>query len=211
MGRKDQPNPAAHSLPCSGLATKGRPTMKTNEAPTATLDTPAASNPPPATTTPDVIRAQPATKPRSKQGLYDRLGMTLAFSLGLAVAFLLWLAGAFFTLQFLSGMGVTLAAAGAAQWLIPAAITAGELWLWPRATTRPQQTALFLAVLAFDIGTSLFGLRDWAAGRVIPNVGTLPAAGWPLWAGALVVALICAFWPEKLGRWAAGELRRVWL
>jgi hypothetical protein len=143
--------------------------------------------------------------------LYDRIGMTLALTLGLAVAFLLWLAGAYFTLQFLSGMGVALAGAGPAQWLIPAAITAAELWLWPRAATRPQQTALFLGVLAFDVGTSLVGLFNWGAGRVIPNVGTLPAGGWPLWLGAAIVALVCAFWPEKLGRWAAGELRKVWL
>lgn len=164
----------------------------------------------PQVATPPAERQQTASKPRAKQTLYDRVGMSLALSLGLGVAFLLWLAGAFFTLQFLAGMGVTLAAAGIAQWLIPAAITAGELWLWPRASTRPQQTALFLLVLAFDVGTSLIGLHNWAAGRTIPNVGTLPAAGWPLWAGALIVALVCAFWPEKLGRWSVSELIKAW-
>lgn len=161
--------------------------------------------PPPSSTSPSTTR-RPA-----KQGLYDRIGMTLALGLGLAVAFLLWLAGAYFTLQFLSGMGVMLAGAGPAQWLIPAAITAAELWLWPRAATRPQQTALFLGVLAFDVGTSLIGLFNWAAGRLIPGVGTLPAGGWPLWAGAAIVALVCAFWPEKLGKWSVSELRKVWL
>jgi hypothetical protein len=172
--------------------------------PAAQLDQPAAAPQAP----PE--RPQTAPRTRTKQGLYDRVGMSLALSLGLGVAFLLWLAGAFFTLQFLKGMGVALAGAGLAQWLIPAAITAGELWLWPRASTRPQQTALFLLILAFDVGTSLIGLRNWAAGREIPNVGTLPAAGWGLWAGALVVSLVCAFWPEKLGRWSVSELLKAW-
>lgn len=177
--------------------------------PAAQLDQPAAIPQAPAQERPTSVQ-QASNRTRAKQGLYDRVGMSLALALGLAVSFLLWLAGAFFTLQFLKGMGVALAGAGIAQWLIPAAITAGELWLWPRASTRPQQTALFLLILAFDVGTSLIGLRNWAAGREIPNVGTLPAAGWGLWAGALVVALVCAFWPEKLGRWSVSELIKAW-
>lgn len=178
----------------------------------STID-PAAAAPidqAPPVATPPQDRPQVAPRNKTKPGLYDRVGLSLALSLGLAVAGLLWLAGAFFTLQFLKGMGVALAGAGVAQWLIPAAITAGELWLWPRASTRPQQTALFLLILAFDVGTSLIGLVTWAAGRTIPNVGTLPAAGWGLWAGALVVSLVCAFWPEKLGRWSVSELLKAW-
>lgn len=172
----------------------------------------------PQAATPPADRQQTApnkprsTSPRPLSGLYDKIGMTLALVAALAVAALLWYAGAWFTLWFLERAGLALAGAGALRWLIPAALTAGQLWLWPRANSPWQSLLLFLGFLGFDVGTSWGGFTSWGAGRRVElfNGFTIPKDGPWLNGIALVLGLTFAFLPEKIARWALGELRRVW-
>jgi hypothetical protein len=72
------------------------------------------------------------------------------------------------------------------------------------------QTVFWLVVVAFNVVTSLAGLLTWLAGRRLFNLFTMPTSGSWLLGVALVIALILAFVPEKLGRWAAIELREEW-
>jgi hypothetical protein len=181
--------------------------------PAAQLDQPAAT---PQDMAPTDRQRIASSKPRSTSrplgGLYDKAGMTLALVASLAVAALLWFAGAWFTLWFLERAGLALAGAGAARWLIPAALTAGQLWLWPRANSPWQSLIVFLGFLGFDVGTSWGGFTSWGAGRRVElfNGFTIPQGGPWLHGLALVLGLSFAFLPEKIARWALGELRRVW-
>jgi hypothetical protein len=144
--------------------------------------------------------------------LYKRVQTTIALCFAISIAGLLWWFGAYFTLQALASFGVKLAGVGWWQWIIPAAITASELALWPHRASGPLQFLFFAVVGFFDIGTSFAGLTVWGAGRPIPLfVGfTIPQAGWGLVGFALVVALVLAFIPERLIRWAGPDLLALW-
>jgi hypothetical protein len=177
---------------------------QTNSPTSAPLATPAVAAPP--------STRQQKTPKSSTPSLYDRGQDTIAYSTGLAVAFGLWLAGAHFTLQFLVGIGVNLAGLSWGQWLIPIAITACQLRLWPSTGSTWHRWGLWLAVLAFDIGTSCGGIAKTAAGRsfdIFSGV-TLPTSGALLWGLAMGVAVLFAFIPEKLARWSGAELLAVW-
>jgi hypothetical protein len=151
-------------------------------------------------------------RPSSQPSIYVKTQTSIALSFALAVAGLLWLAGAFFTLQALEKFGVKLAGIGIWQWFIPIAITASELALWPRRSSARLQFVFFLSVLLFDVGTSFAGLIQWGAGRTVPLFEgiTLPSSGWGLRIVAGIIALIFAFGPERLARWAGPELWQLW-
>ncbi len=177
------------------------------------LGTPIAQ-PAPATT---FVQPAPAIRTERRptaigKGLYDRVGMTLALLLSLAIGAGLWLGGAFFTLSFFQSTGLQLDPRNVAAWLLPLAITAGELWLWPKAGQRWQAVLIFIAVLAFDVGTSWAGAVAWGSGRYIPLFAgfTLAQSGWPLHVLALTSGLAFAFLPEKIARYALAELQRTW-
>jgi len=166
---------------------------------------------------PPVVPASPTVKrvktPKSTSpGFYDKSMDSIAYSAGLAVAFGLWLTGAYFTLQFLAGIGINLAGLSWGQWLIPIAITACELRLWPGTASTWQRWLLWFCVLMFDIGTSFAGMAQVAAGKTFDffNGITIPSGGAGLWIIASVMAVAFAFIPEKLARWAGAELHAVW-
>ena len=167
----------------------------------------AAAEPPPVV----AIRTE-RRAPSLSKSLYDRAGMTLALALTLAIAAGLWAAGAFFTLSFFNSTGLRLDPRNVAAWLLPVAITAGELWLWPKVGQRWQAVLIFFAVLAFDVGTSWAGAVQWGAGRYIPLFAgfTLAQGGWPLHVLAVAAGLAFAFLPEKLARYGLAELQRTW-
>lgn len=167
----------------------------------------------PVSIAPPAHQARPERRgPSIGKGLYDRAGMTLALLLTLAIGAGLWAGGAFFTLSFFTSIGMQLDPRNAAAWLLPLAITASELWLWPRANQRWQAVLIFFAVLAFDVGTSWAGAVQWGSGRHIPLFAgfTLAQGGWPLHVLALTAGLSFAFLPEKLARYGLAELQRTW-
>jgi len=170
-------------------------------------------------TAPSTPLAPPVTAIRTERrpatigkGLYDRAGMTLALLLTLTIGAGLWAGGAFFTLSFFGSIGLQLDPRNVAAWLLPLAITAGELWMWPRANQRWQAVLIFFTVLAFDIGTSWAGAVQWGSGRHIPLFAgfTLAQSGWTLHILALIAGLAFAFLPEKIARYALTELQRTW-
>jgi hypothetical protein len=162
--------------------------------------------------------AEPPKEPRShqprtnKKSTYNKCMDSLAYAGAVFIACMLWFFGASFTLEFLRWAGVNIAKLHYAQWLIPATITACELQLWPRASATWHKWAVWLSVLAFDVGTSFAGAVQWGAGKTIPLfIGvTVPNSGTILWALALGAGLIFAFIPEKIARWAVKELVGVW-
>jgi|GEM_PF-2118646 len=197
----------------------------TPETTTAVLPSPVSATSPAATavlpsTMPTTVQPVqtatvhiPQSKPRAKRmGLYDKVGQTIALGMALALALGIWLVGAKFTLDFLASMGVNLASLSYGQWLIPLAISASELWLWPKGSSIWQRWAVWLGVLLFDVGSSWAGFTEWAGGRYVPLFAgfTMPSEGFPLHGLALVLGLAFAFLPEKIGRWAVSELRTLW-
>ena len=172
----------------------------------STMPTPVASV---QTTTTQITQPKPRAK---RMGLYDKVGQTMALSMAVALAIGIWIVGAKFTLDFLASMGVNLASLSYGQWLIPLAISASELWLWPKGSSIWQRWAVWLGVLLFDVGSSWAGFTEWAGGRYVPLFAgfTMPAEGFPLHGLALVLGLVFAFLPEKIGRWAVSELRTLW-
>jgi hypothetical protein len=143
--------------------------------------------------------------------LYSRLGRSIALCGFLALSSLLWYAGAFFTLSFLESW-YTVSRLGLLQWLIPLAITATEIFLWPRWRGSLAQWLGFSAVLLFDVGTTVSGLLPLLAGRAVDLFGgfQLPEAGAWLYSLSIAGGLLLAYGPEKLGKWALGELYGLW-
>lgn len=160
-------------------------------------------------------RQKPVAKPRTAAlpdaGL-ERIARGIALLFALVVAGVLWYYDGFFTLLWLENMGVKLAGIGIWQWSIPVAITATTLALWPRAGASPLQVAFFAGIVAANIGTSFAGLFTWLSDRIIPIFAgiTFPKASILHYATSGVVAIILAFGPEKLGKWAGNELLALW-
>lgn len=192
------------------LATQpAAPIVASAAQPTTTVEIPAAP----------LLPAEPRRQRQTRQarqvsqepGLYDRVGQTAALIMALIMAFGLWFVGARFTLEFLASMGIVLASIGIAKWLIPLLVSAAELWLWPQGLGW-QRWCIWSVVLIFDVGSSWAGFVVWASGRYVPLFQgfTLPTGGVWLHGIALALGLAFAFLPERLGRWAIGELQTVW-
>ena len=91
----------------------------------------------------------------------------------------------------------------------PSAAKLEQIYLRYRNGLRIQ-SVFWLAVVAFNVVTSLAGLLTWLAGRPLFNLFTMPTTGLWLFGASMVIALILAFLPEKLGRWAVIEFREEW-
>lgn len=172
-----------------------------------------ASQPPVAAvpTAPAVDDARPARRTRSTST--DGPAFWLA---ALAFAFALWLAGGFFTLEALHSLYPPIVAVidwpwvmdGTALvcWLIPIAVSALE---FGSAKRRGAALLVFVLVAAFDLSSTLFGMRAWMDGRTVAGVvlsGDLVRsnAGTLLIIGALSVVL--TFAPEWVMRRAVAVL-----
>lgn len=154
-----------------------------------------------------------SVKPRRRANThwYDRGVESLANLAALAFAAALWYVGAQFTLAFFAGVGLPAANLGIAKWLIPVGISAIQIKFWPHSRLKPHLLWMFLGVTSFDLATSVFGGKQWLAGRLIVDGITIPATGAPPWVLSLIAACVCTFWPERLARTAVGELRRIWI
>lgn len=140
--------------------------------------------------------------------LYDRIVESIAHITTLVGAIALWWVGAQFTLAFMAMLHIPVHSLSYAQWLIPAGITTIEMRYWPRKGLNRNLIIVFLVIAGIDLATSLIGGKQWLTGRVIGSY-TIPDTGL-LWGISLVVACFSAFWPEKLGRAAIAELRKIW-
>jgi hypothetical protein len=147
---------------------------------------------------------------RPTSSTYDRVTRRLGLLVGLGVMALLWLTGGYFTLAWLSTLGLQLAGYGVAwvdylafggepiavplplafaAWLIPAALTVAEIGLWPARVSHAFGWLLWLAFLAVDAGTTAAG--------IVPLLGTYPITAWSI---AVGIGTILALVPEKGAR-----------
>lgn len=134
----------------------------------------------------------------------------------LAFALALWLAGGYFTLEALHAVYPPIVATldwpwqlpiGALLcWLIPIAVSALE---FGSAKRRGAALLVFVLVAAFDLVSTLFGMREWVDQRVVfgitlsgaltsSNVGTLTII--------LLLSLVLTFAPEWIMRRAVAVL-----
>lgn len=167
---------------------------------------------------PDIVTQAPPipqtpTRERTKKAtnsMYDQIGRTVAYIGMIGIGALLWYIGAFYTLAALRSVG--LQTNGLIWWLVPAIITAIELWFMPKRSTGWQTLIAFCVVLLIDVGTSWQGLTSFA-GKTLPLFGgiQLPASGGELHMTAAIFALVVAFLPEKLVRAGILEIKKAWL
>lgn len=171
-------------------------------------------------------------------GVLDVLMSLIAMLGALALAAMLWIAGGLFTLAAVQQAalgplrGAALLSTLSAShpllpWIIPAAITAGQLVLWPGSRLARAMTYQFGAGLTFlaallwcllwllEIAINYQGIIStvlaqplnlfWQQLVVTPNMLDPTQSGLPL--VALAGALILAAGPEQLLRWAWAALR----
>jgi nitrate reductase NapE component len=157
--------------------------------------------------------SEPAPQPRRELkpkavitlGMYDRIVRIVGLIGALGIMVFLWGVGAYFTLHFLEGLGLKLAGAGLAAWLIPATITAMEIGLWPaKMPTFAARLAWFL-VLAADTGTTAAGIVGYVQGQKMAGI-TL--AGPSLLIIALALGIALALFPERGARSLWADLKR---
>lgn len=203
-----QPRAADQSL-LMGLLAGDAPAMPPA---TPTVIAPAT---PTATTPPATPRTRPNNPPRrglQANNAYERLMASVALLFALALAGAIWLLGASMTLGALQEWGMPIARLGVWQWAIPAAISASEIMFWPARHRVRSLLLIWVVILLFDLATTMRGLMIVIAGRqieVMPGVA-LPTSGPVLVGGALIVGLVCAFGPEKIGRVAVSGMQDVW-
>jgi hypothetical protein len=159
-------------------------------------------------------RAAPRVTIRRKPAysdLYNKLGYTLALIGAFTLAGWLWFVGATYTISGLTLFGIT--TDSVAWFALPISITAIELWLMPRKNMHGLMIMVFLAILAFDMLTSWYGLTLDLAGKRLPlGAGwQLPNGGVVFHGGCVLLSLVFAFAPEKIARVAYQELVGTWL
>lgn len=167
------------------------------------------------TSQPDIAPERPAERPqertrRPRTAAYDKAGLSFAYAASGVLSIALWYVGAYFTIAALRAFGIQ--ANGPLWWLLPAAITAIEIWLMPRAGVRWQAVAFFAVVLLADVLSSWYGVVATLGGRFLPlgSGWTIPSGGAALQVGAILISLVVAFMPERLARWSLHELWKVW-
>lgn len=163
--------------------------------------------------------AEPASQPAKRTTMprkinmdtYNKVGYTVALLGAAASAILLWVIGANYTLEGLQLFGIK--AEGVEWWALPLIVTAIELWLMPKRSSKPLIIIFFLIILAFDVLTSWYGLNLDLAGRTLPLATglTLPRGGIAFHVSMIALSLAFAFIPEKLAKVAIKEAGVTWL
>jgi hypothetical protein len=162
-------------------------------------------NPTPiATATVERKPAKPrVAKPRNTA--YDRITRQIGLCVALVLTAGIWFAGAYFTLQWLSSMGLRLAGAGLLSYLIPLAITGLEIGLRPDRSPTWISRFFWFAVLLFDAGTTAAGVAAATDGKVVAGIAI---TGGTLWAIGSIAGLFFALFPEIAARSLLSELKK---
>lgn len=160
--------------------------------------------------------SEPHTRPttvrrRSSQStinLYERIGTLIALLGAFALSVGLWALGAFFTLQWartLPQIGILFTSHWA--WFLPIAITAIEVFLWPKRQGNRLHTLYWLGVLAIDTYTTYVGIYEWAqVGHTAAGIA-LPTTGALLVIPAILIAIGLAIIPERAARTQVTQIR----
>lgn len=162
----------------------------------------------------------PLRPPTPVRGLYRRLGTTVALLSAAAIGGLLWYVSSRFTLDFLGtifpDLRRTLERAPWWQsWLIPLAISAIEIFLWPRRERRlgvfVLRLLLWLSILALDVATTIHGILPLLQAQPLPVAIDATARTWLELGVSGASGVIFAYAPEKIGRWVVNDLWALWL
>ncbi|NJM07379.1 hypothetical protein HC891_16130 [Candidatus Gracilibacteria bacterium] len=168
----------------------------------------------------EVIDDPPLPPPTAIRGLYRRIGTTLALIGATLIGSLMWYYGGVFSLDYI---GDTFAPVGAfiqrspwwQHWWLPVLISAIEIFLWPRRERRLPifllRLGLWLAVLAFDVLTTVRGLLPVLAGVGLTNLEPVADRLWVTYSISGLFGLAFAYLPEKIARWVISDLWNLWV
>jgi hypothetical protein len=168
----------------------------------------------------EVIEDPPLPPPTAIRGLYRRIGTTLALIGATLIGGLMWYYGGVFSLDYL---GDTFAPIRAfiqrspwwQHWWLPILISAVEIFLWPRRERRLPifllRLGLWLAVLAFDVLTTVRGLLPILAALGIAHVEPVAEQAWLAYSISGLLGLAFAYLPEKIARWVVSDLWNLWV
>lgn len=149
--------------------------------------------------------------------------MTLALLGSGGIAALMWYYGGGFTLDYLRNhiawfVSFFTGRPPWLQWLVPACISAAELFLWPNKEYRWRifaiRLVLWLLFLGFDVMTTYVGtypwVRNWTWNTWIID-GPIPYRKTFDILVTIEIGLAIAYLPEKIARWVLGDLWNMWI
>lgn len=167
-----------------------------------------------------ILDDPPLPPPTAIRGWYRRIGTSIALIGAALIGGLMWYYGGVFTLDFLSA---TIAQVGALvrgtpwwqHWWIPLVISAIEIFLWPRRERRIAiwllRLGLWLAVLAFDVLTTMRGVLPGISHQALPFLRDPEVRRWLDLGVSGGVGVACAYVPEKIARWVLSDLWNLWV
>lgn len=168
----------------------------------------------------EVIDDPPLPPPTAIRGAYRRIGTSIALAGAALIGGLMWYYGGVFSLDYL---GDTFTAVGAfiqrtpwwQHWWIPVLISAVEIFLWPRRERRLTifllRLGLWLAVLAFDVLTTMRGLLPVLANLGLVVVTETGQRQWLAYGISAALGIAFAYLPEKIARWVLSDLWNLWV
>lgn len=168
----------------------------------------------------EVIDDPPLPPPTAIRGTYRRIGTSLALAGAALLGGLMWYYGGVFSLDYLADTFATLAAfiqrtPWWQHWWIPVLVSAVEIFLWPRRERRAAvfvlRLLLWLAVLAFDVLTTMRGLLPMLASMGLAAVNEAGQRQWLTYGISGTLGIAFAYLPEKIARWVLSDLWNLWV
>lgn len=168
----------------------------------------------------EVIDDSPLPPPTAIRGTYRRIGTSLALAGAALLGGLMWYYGGVFSLDYLADTFATLGAfirrtPWWQHWWIPVLISAVEIFLWPRRERRAAvfvlRLLLWLAVLAFDVLTTMRGLLPVLASMGLAAVNEAGQGQWLAYGISGMLGIAFAYLPEKITRWVLSDLWNLWV